>query len=110
LSVTIVENPCAVKCLIALGWIAWRYAASHVSEHVLDVGRKRWIGVDVVLELMRGDAELDRKSEGVDQLLAFMTDKMRAEDAIGRFVDDDLGPGRRLGMGFGRKPPSMSLT
>src|SRR5271168_1577739 len=101
---TIVENVRAVKCLIALGSIARRYAASHAAEHVLDVGRKRWISVDVVLELVRGNAELDRKSEDVDQLLAFMTDKMRAEDAIGRSVDDDLRPGRCLGIGFCREP------
>jgi hypothetical protein len=76
---TIVENVRAVKCLIALGSIARRYAASRVAEHVLDVGRKRRIGVDVILELVRGDAELDGKSEDVDQLLAFVPDKMCAD-------------------------------
>jgi len=65
LSLTIVENMRAVKCLKALGSIARRYAVSRVAEHLLDVGRKRRTGVDIVLELTRGDAEVDRKSERV---------------------------------------------
>ena len=57
LSDTIIENACAVKCLMALRSIARRYAASRVAEHVLDVGGERRIGVDIVLELVRVDAE-----------------------------------------------------
>ena len=54
------------------------------GKHVLDIGGKRRIGVDVLLELVRGDAELDREPEYVDQLLTLMPDKVRAENAIGR--------------------------
>src|SRR4051812_25569950 len=57
-------------------------AALCVREHMLDVGRERRIGVDVVLELARGDAEPDRQAEDVDQLLAGMSDHMRPQDEI----------------------------
>src|SRR5690348_5782603 len=50
---TIVENPGMVKCLVALGSIAQRYVVSR--KHVLDVGGKGRIGVDLLLELTRGD-------------------------------------------------------
>jgi hypothetical protein len=49
-------------------------AALCVSEHVLDVGGERRIGVDVVHELARGDAEPDRGAEDVDRFLAGMLD------------------------------------
>ena len=47
---------------------------------------------------------LHRKPEDVDQFLACMPDEMRAEDAVGRFVDDDLRPRHGLGIGFRREP------
>jgi hypothetical protein len=78
LSDTIVENASAVKCLMALRSIARRYAASRVAEQVLDVGGERRIGVDIVLELVRGDTEFDRKPEDVDQFLTKCAPRMRS--------------------------------
>ena len=38
-----------------------------MGEHVLDVGGKRWISVDVVPELPRSNTELDGEAEDIDQ-------------------------------------------
>src|SRR5665213_1810145 len=92
---TIVEIMRSRKCLLALESIARRYAMP-ASQHVLDVGRKRRVGVDVVLDLAGGDAKAHRQSENVDQLLAGVSDEMRAENAIGRPVDDNFRPRHRL--------------
>ncbi len=72
---TILEISGTRKCPLALVLIAPRYAASPVSERVLDVGGKGRIGESVVPELSRHDAELDRKREYVDELLAFVTNE-----------------------------------
>jgi len=58
-----------------------------MPEHVLDVGGKGLVEVDLVAHLTRGDAELDRQSEQFDQFLAFMTDKMRVKDTVGGPVE-----------------------
>src|SRR5260221_11959100 len=94
---TIVEISCVRKCLSALVLIAPRYAASR--EHVLDVGGEGRIGVDLLLQLARGDAELDGEAKDVDQLLALMADEMRAEDKVRCAIDDDLRPRRGFGIG-----------
>src|SRR5258708_11233534 len=78
--------------------------ASAVPDHVLDVGGKRRVGVDIVPYLARSDAKAHGEAEDVDQFLAGMADEMCAEDAVGGAVDDDLRPGDGLGIGFGGKP------
>jgi hypothetical protein len=86
------------------------------SEHVFDVGGKRRIGVDIVPKLARGDAELDRESEDVDEFLTGMADEMRAEDAVACAFDGrTIDVVRRLSRGdqdllgvqprFGQAPP-----
>src|SRR4051794_25648962 len=92
------------KCLLALVSIATGYAASRMPEHMLDVGGKCRIGVDLLPELARSNAELDREPEDVDELLALMPDEMSAENPAGRLVDDDLRPCRRLGVSLGGEP------
>ena len=64
-----------------------------MREHVLDIGGKCRIGVDLVFQLARGDAELDGEPEDIDQLLSFVADKMRADDTTGRAINNDLRPG-----------------
>ena len=57
---------------MALGSIAVRYSCSGVSQHVLDVGRERRIGINILADLRRRDAEAHRKPEDIDRLLAGM--------------------------------------
>jgi hypothetical protein len=71
-----------------------------------DVGRKRRIGVDVLPDLPGRDAKAHREPEDVDELMAGMADKMRAEDAVARLVDDDLRP--RDGFGVGARRTSRA--
>ena len=65
-------------------------------QHRFDVGRESREAVDKVADLGRGDAVLDRQREDVDQLIASMPEKVRADDAIRLFVDQHFRPrGRR---------------
>src|SRR3954471_12304 len=50
-------------------------APSAVPEHVLDVGGKRRIRIDVVADLAGGETKTHRKAEQIDQLLAGMADE-----------------------------------
>src|SRR5216684_5852588 len=75
-----------------------------VSEHVLDVGGKRRIGVDIVPNLARREAKAHREAKEINQLLASMSDEMRAEDAVGGLIDNDFRPRDGLGIGFGGEP------
>src|SRR5882757_9935277 len=106
--ITIVETGGQLKCLIALDSIAARYVRPDVrlavAEHVLDVGRKCRIRVDVVPDLAGGEAEAHCEAKEVDQFLTGMADEMRAEDAVSGAVDNDLRPRHRLGIGLGREP------
>ena len=61
-----------------------------MSEHVLDVGGKRRIGVDIVPDLARREAKAHREAKEVDQLLAGVPDEMRAEDEVGGLIDNDF--------------------
>src|SRR6266446_4723676 len=105
MSVTIVEIIHPRKCPLAFDSIALRYAARWAaSQHVLDVGGKRRVGVDVILDLAGGDAKAHCKPEDVDELLAGMPNEMRAEDAVGCLIDDDFRPRDGLRVGPRRKP------
>src|SRR6266852_7829399 len=75
-----------------------------VSEHVLDVGGKRRIGVDIVPDLASRQAKTHGEAKEVDQLLAGMSDEMRAEDTVGGLIDNDLRPRDGLGIGFRGEP------
>src|SRR3954452_19224533 len=86
--ITIIETARQLKCRLALDSIAPRYVCLAVPEHVLDVGRKRRIRIDVVADLGGGQAEAHRKAEEVNQLLAGVPDEMRAENAVGGLVDN----------------------
>jgi hypothetical protein len=72
-----------------------------MGEHVLDVGGKCRIGVDVIFQLARCNAELDGEAEDIDQFLSVVAHKMRADDAVGRAINDDLGPRDGFGVGLG---------
>ena len=72
-----------------------------MGEHVLDVGGKCRVGVDMILQLARCNAELDGEAKDVDQFLSVVADKMRADDAVGRAINDDLGPRDSFGVGLG---------
>ena len=87
---TIVDIERTRKCPLALVSIAPSYAALPVPEHVLDIGGKGWIGVDVVAKLTRCDAELDRKPKHIDELLALVPYEMRAENSVIRAINNDL--------------------
>src|SRR5712671_3015676 len=69
-----------------------------VSEHVLDVGGKRRIGVDILPDLAGGEAKAHREAKEINQLLASMSDEMRAEDAVGGLIDNDFRPRDGLGI------------
>ena len=56
-------------------------------QHRFDVGGEGREAVDEIAYLGRGDAVLDRQREDVDQLIASMPEKVRADDAIRLFVD-----------------------
>ena len=101
--ITIREIIGGMKCRLAFESIAPRYAPIR-PEHVLDVGGKRRIGVDVVADLRGREAKAHREAEQVDQFLAGMPDEMRAEDAVGGLIDDDFRPRDGLGIGFRREP------
>ena len=75
-----------------------------VAEHVLDVGGERRIGVNIFPDLAGCDAEAHRQSENIHELLARMPDEMRAENVVGRLIDDHLRPRDGLGIGFGGEP------
>ena len=91
------------KCRLALKSIANCYPApgSGMGEHVLDVGGKCRGGVDMILQLARSNAELDGEAKDVDQFLSVVADKMRANDAVGRAINDELGPRDSFGVGLG---------
>src|SRR5271169_5403358 len=74
------------------------------SQHVFDIGGKRRVGVDSVLDLAGRDAKAHRHSENIVELLAGMTYKMCAENAVCRLIDDDLRPRDSLRIGSGGKP------
>lgn len=74
------------------------------SAQILDVRRKGWIGVDALAQLRSGDAMFDGKSEQVDQFFAGMSDKMCAEDTVGRLVYHDFRPRHCLCIGAGGEP------
>ena len=74
-----------------------------VAEHVLDVGGKRRIGVDIFPDLARGDAKAHRQAEDIDQLLPGMPDEMRAEDAVGRSDRRSSSTTRRSRHRFSRR-------
>src|SRR3954466_12572995 len=74
------------------------------SQHVLDVGGKRRIGVDEVFELTGRDAKAHRQTENVAKLVAGMADEMRAENAVAQAIDNDLRPGDGFSIGTRRKP------
>src|SRR6266404_9049574 len=75
----IVEITKLRKCRLALESIAQRYARDPTaSQHVLDVGGKRRVGVDGVLGLGRGDAKAHRQPEDIDKFLTGVPDEMRA--------------------------------
>src|SRR5436309_577935 len=81
------------KCRLALESIAPRYAlvaVSGMSKHVSDVGGERRVGVDILPDLAGGDAKAHRQPKDVHEFLAGVAHEMRAENAIGRLVDDDL--------------------
>src|SRR5882757_2825133 len=102
---TIVEISYSRKCRLAFDSIAQCYEApSKASQHVLDVGGKRRIGIDGVLDLTGGDAEPYRQPENIDQLFAGVSDEMRAEDAVGRLIDDDFRPRDGFRIGSRGKP------
>ena len=67
------------KCRLALKSIANCYPApsSCMGEHVLDIGGKCRIGVDVIFQLVRCNAELDGEAEDIDRFLSVAADKMR---------------------------------
>jgi len=76
------------KCRLALKSIAdcYRAPSSCMGKHVPDVGGKCRIGVDVIFQLARCNAELDREAEDIDQFLSVVADKMRADEAVGRAI------------------------
>ena len=41
------------------------------------------------------------EAEDIDQFLSVVADEMRADDAVGRPVNDDLGPRDGFGVGLG---------
>ena len=75
-----------------------------MGKHVLDIGGKRGIGVNVILELLRSNAELDGEAEDIDEFLAFMPNKMRAKYAVVGSIHDDFRPCDGLGVGPRGKP------
>src|SRR5262249_5260366 len=66
------------------------------SNHAFDVGGIGGKCVDGVANLAGGDSESDGEREQVNELFARMADEVSAEDSIGFFVDNHLGPGDRL--------------
>src|SRR5260370_19570366 len=101
----IVEITKLRKCRLALEAIAQRYARdATASQHVLDVGGKRRVGVDGVLGLGSRDAKAHRQPEDSDKFLGGVSDEMRAENTVGGFINDDLRPGHGLRVGSGGKP------
>jgi hypothetical protein len=89
---------------LALESIAARYANSGMLEHVLDVGSKCRIGVDVLAKLTRSDAKLHCHAEDVDKLVTGMADEMGAENTVAATIHDDLRLGDRFGVSPRRKP------
>ena len=80
------------------------------SEHALDIrgeGRKR---ADGVANVACGNAELHRKRKNVDQLFPGVAHNVGAKNAIGRFIDKDLGPSVCLIIGPGESQSLMSLA
>ena len=70
---------------------------------MLDIGGKGRKRVDCVADLAGGDSEPHGKGEDVDQFFSGMAHDMRAEDAIGGFIDNHLGPGGGLVVGSGSR-------
>src|SRR5215212_11975773 len=91
------------KCRLAFESIAGRYPRES-SQHVFDVGRKRRIGVDVVLDLSSGDAKPHGEPHYIDELLAGMPDEMCPENTVAGLIHNDLRPGDGLGISSRRKP------
>jgi hypothetical protein len=75
-----------------------------MTEHMLDIGSERRIGVDVLAKLARADAELHGKAEDVYKLLTGMSDEMRPENMVAVAIHDNLRPRGRLDVGTRRKP------
>jgi hypothetical protein len=69
-----------------------------MGENVPDVGGKCRI---VIFQLARCNAELDGEAEDIDQFPSVVADKMRADDAVGRAINDDLGSLDGFGVGLG---------
>ena len=53
-----------------------------MTEHMLDIGSERRIGVDVLAKLARADAELHGKAEDVYKLVTGVSDEMRSENMV----------------------------
>src|SRR5713101_4817452 len=102
---TIAETTNLRKCRLAFESIAQRYAMGlRASQHVPDVGGKRRVGADGVLDLGSGDAKAHRQPEDIDKFLAGMSDEKGAENSVGGLIDDDFRPGHGLRVGSGGKP------